>query len=94
MTRIEQHFEQSRFKPLPVLTLARCLIYVLIFAAIISAIVYFTRLRYPSNLPRVFEKDGATSFRLKTRLMYFLEAQKLQREAYEKVRHYTPGTKR
>ena len=47
--------------------------------------LYFTTLRYPSNLPRVYEDPKATSFRWKTRLTYFTDCQNMFREAYEKV---------
>jgi len=48
-------------------------------------LVYFTTIKYPANLPRVGEKEGATRFRLSTRLRFFTDAQRLQKEAYEKV---------
>jgi hypothetical protein len=51
-----------------------------------ATILYFTRIRYPSNLPRIREKEGATGFSLKTRLAYYTDCQNLYSEAYEKVR--------
>jgi hypothetical protein len=51
-----------------------------------AAILWFTRIRYPSNLPRIREKEGATGFSLETRLAYYTDCQNLYNEAYEKVR--------
>jgi hypothetical protein len=57
----------------------------LIVFTVWAAILYFTRIRYPSNLPRIREKEGATGFSLKTRLAYYNDCQNLYNEAYEKV---------
>jgi hypothetical protein len=48
--------------------------------------LYFVTIRYPSNLPRVRERKGATRFSLTTRLAYFTNCKSLYEEAYEKVR--------
>jgi hypothetical protein len=47
--------------------------------------VYFTRIRYPANLPRYGEKEGATSFRLKTRMAYYTDCKNMFKDIYEKV---------
>jgi hypothetical protein len=60
----------------------------LIVFTVWAAILYFTRIRYPSNLPRIREKNGATGFSLKTRLAYYTDCQILYKEAYEKVSRY------
>jgi hypothetical protein len=57
----------------------------LIVFTVWAAILYFTRIRYPANLPRIREKEGATRFTLKTRLAYYTDCQNLYSEAYEKV---------
>jgi hypothetical protein len=48
--------------------------------------LYFVTIGYPSNLPRVRERKGATRFSLTTRLAYFTNCKSLYDEAYEKVR--------
>ena len=47
--------------------------------------VYFTRIRYPANLPRYGENEGATSFRLKTRMKYYTDCKNMFKDVYEKV---------
>ena len=42
-------------------------------------------INYPSNLPRVREKEGRTRFSLKTRLAYFTDCEALFKEAYNTV---------
>lgn len=43
------------------------------------------KINYPANLPRVGEPKGKTSFSLKTRLMYYTNAESLFNEAYHTV---------
>lgn len=47
--------------------------------------VYFTRIKYPTNLPRYGEKEGATSFRVKTRIAYYTDCRNMFKDVYEKV---------
>lgn len=57
----------------------------LVFTIVVILSVYFTSIQYPANLPRFGEKDGATSFRLKTRKTYYTDCKNMFKEAYEKV---------
>jgi hypothetical protein len=57
----------------------------LIFTVACILSVYFSGIRYPANLPRYGEKDGVTSFSLKTRKAYYTDCKNVYKEAYEKV---------
>ncbi len=50
-------------------------------------ILYITTLCYPANMPRIYEDEKATRFRLKTRLNYYVNCKEMFRETYEKVCH-------
>lgn len=49
------------------------------------AVLYYSTIRYPANLPRLREHEGATRFSLKTRIAYYTECKNMYREAYDKV---------
>ena len=47
--------------------------------------VYFSAIRYPTNLPRYGEEVGATSFSWRTRKAYYVDCKNMFKDAYEKV---------
>ena len=57
---------------------------ILVAACFLS--VYFSGIRYPANLPRYGEKEGATSFHWRTRKAYYVDCKSLYKDVYEKVR--------
>jgi len=48
-------------------------------------------IRYPSNLPLLWEKAGAKQFSLRTRLGFHTDCARLFRDAYELVSHLGLG---
>lgn len=57
----------------------------ILFILLVVLSVYFTTIKYPAHLPRYGEKEGATSFSLKTRKTYYTNCKNMFKEAYEKV---------
>jgi hypothetical protein len=55
-----------------------------------SIINRLTGLRYPTNLPRIREKDGKTQFSFRTRLSYYTDAKAMFHDAYEQVSNSHP----
>jgi hypothetical protein len=61
------------------------------FAVLTSILIVYQRFltkRYPANLPLIYEPAGAKRFRLRTRLAFHTDCEKLFRDAYENVQHF------
>jgi hypothetical protein len=58
---------------------------ILVITVVCVLNVYISGIRYPSNLPRFGEKEGATSFSWRTRKAWYTDCRNMFREAYENV---------